>query len=306
MWRSSRTVDEEVADVAARQHGVITRAQLLGLGISPSTIDRRLRDGALLREHPGVYRVGHRAPSVEATYLAVVLACGEGALLSGRAAAHLLGLLRSAPPVPEVTTRTERLIEGIRTRRCRKPDPRDAMVFRGIPVTTVARTVADLAADLSLAALGRAWHEADVRYRTTPDDVEAVLARRPTAKGARKLRRILSGDERVTLSTLEQRFLKLLREHRLPLPETNRPAGSKRVDCRWPKHRLTVELDSYRYHRTRYAWEQDRRREREAHARGDQIRRYTWTDVVESPAAMLRELQSVLLDHRQVVVIQVA
>jgi very-short-patch-repair endonuclease len=104
----------------------------------------------------------------------------------------------------------------------------------------------------------------------------------------------MRGDEPVSLSRLESRFLHLLREARLPLPQTNRPAGGRRVDCRWPEHKLTVELDSYRYHRSRHAWERDRRREREAHARGDDFRRYTHDDVFEEPRLMLRELDGLL------------
>jgi hypothetical protein len=98
----------------------------------------------------------------------------------------------------------------------------------------------------------------------------------------------------VTLSKLERRFLYLLREDGLLPPQTNRPTGTKRLDCRWPAQRLTVELDSYRYHSSRYAWEQDRRREREARARGDEFRRYIYGDVFEHPAAMLAELREIL------------
>jgi hypothetical protein len=129
-------------------------------------------------------------------------------------------------------------------------------------VTNVAETIVDLAAALKPDDLARAFHEAGIRHHTTPAEVEAALARRPTAPGAGTLRRVLRGDAHVTLSPLERRFLALLRRHGLPLPETNRPAGSRRVDCRWTGHRLTVELDGYRYHRSRHAWEQDRRRER--------------------------------------------
>jgi very-short-patch-repair endonuclease len=86
----------------------------------------------------------------------------------------------------------------------------------------------------------------------------------------------------------------VLRAHSLPLPRTNQPAGTKRVDCRWPEHRLTVELDSFRLHNSRHSWEADRRREREAYARGDQFRRYSWADVFEGPRAMLAELRSLL------------
>jgi hypothetical protein len=244
--------------------------------------------------HPGVYRAGHRAPSIEATYLAAVIAAGEGALLSGMAAAYLLGLVKGSAPPPEVTAPTERRIEGVKTHRCRFLNAQDATLVRGVPVTTVPRTLVDISSVLSLDALARACHEAGVRYGTTPRAVEAVLARRPNVRGARKLRRVIHGDVHVTLSKLESRVLELLREEGLDLPLTNRPAGGRRVDCRWPKHRLTVELDGYRFHNSRYSWEQDRRREREARARGDEFRRYTSGDVMEDPSLMLAELRALL------------
>jgi hypothetical protein len=273
---------------------VVTRVQLLRAGITAREIEHRLRTGGLLREHRGVYRVGHRAASIEAGYLAAVLACGDGALLSGRAAGHLLGILKGRAPTPEVTAPTERRVEGIKTRRSRGIGPGDGTTWRGVPVTSVARTLVDLAASLPADDLARACHEAGVRYGTTPAQVEAVLARRPKSPGAAKLRQVLRGDVRVTLSRLEARFLARLREAGLALPLTNRPAGGRRIDCRWPDHRLTVELDSYRYHHSRHAWEQDRRREREARARGDEFRRYTYGDVFEHPRLMLAELRALL------------
>jgi very-short-patch-repair endonuclease len=294
MQALGRTVERKLARIGSASHGVVTRAQLLSAGVSRQEIASRLKRGGLLRVHPGVYRVGHRAPSVEATYLAAVLAAGEGALLSGRAAAHLLGIVKGTAPPPEVIARTQRRIEGVTTHRERRLNARDATVVKGIPVTTVPRTLLDLAAALPLDALARACHEAGVRYGTTPRKVEAVLARRPNSPGANKLRRIIHGDVHVTLSKLEADFLELLRNANLPLPETNRPAGGRRVDCRWPEHRLTVELDGYRFHNSRHSWEQDRHREREARARGDDFRRYTWADVEESPGAMLRELTSAM------------
>jgi hypothetical protein len=280
-----------MARIANRAHGVVARAQLLRGGISAKEIEHRVSTGALIRVHRGVYRVGHRAPSLEARYLAAVLACGEGAVLSGRAAGHLLGLLKGVAPPPEVTAPSERRVRGIATRRSRRIE---AAEWRGIPVTTIPRTLVDLAAALDEDELARAVHEAEVRHRHVPALVDAVLTRCPNAKGAGTLKGVLRGDTRVTLSKLESRFLKLLREARLPLPRTNRMAGTKRVDCRWPEYHLTVELDSYRYHHSRHAWEQDRRREREAHARGDDFRRYTYGDVVEAPEAMLAELSRVL------------
>jgi hypothetical protein len=142
--------------------------------------------------------------------------------------------------------------------------------------------------------LALAFHHAGTRCHTTPAQVEAVLARRPNIPGAGKLRAVLRGEARVALSKLERRFLDRVREAGLPLPETNRPAEGRRVDCRWAEQRVTVELDSYRYHRSRHAWEQDRRREREAYARGDHFRRYTYGDVLEHPKAMLAELRGLL------------
>jgi hypothetical protein len=285
------TVETRLAKLAGRSHGVVTRGQLLAAGITRDEIDHRLSLGALLREHRGIYRVGHRAPSVEAHYLAAVWACGDAAVLSGRAAAHLWGILKGAAPPPEVTAPGEHRLEGVTTHRARSIE---RTTHRGIPITTVPRTLVDLAAHLPLDALARACHEAGVKHHTTPAQVEAVLSKRPRVKGAKRLRAVTSGDVQVTLSELERRFQKRLEEAGLPLPQTNKRAHGRRVDCRWPDHRLTVELDSYRYHRSRHAWEQDRRREREARARGDEFRRYTHGDVVESPRLMLAELCALL------------
>ena len=288
------TVEKDLARLAGKSHGVVTRVQLLRIGVTAEEIKQRVHRGTLLREHRGVYRVGHRAPSVEARYLAAVRACGERAVLSGRAAGHLLYLLRGDAPPPEVTAPTYRRAKGIRTRRIRL-EPHEMTIWRGIPVTPVPRTLIDLAAVLPAEDLARACHEAGVLYRTTPAMVEAVLARRPTSPGAAKLRAIMSGDVHVTLGKLEQGFLARLREAGFVLPpQTNRPAGGRRVDCRWPEQRLTVELDGYRFHNSRHAWQQDRRREREAHARGDDFRRYTWEDVFEDPRAMMAELRALL------------
>jgi hypothetical protein len=285
------TVEATLAELASRSHGVVTRVQLLRAGITSDEIRHRLSLGALLREHRGVYRVGHRARSVEATFLAAVWACGDGAVLSGRAAAHVWGLIKGPAPAPEVTAPKLRRVKGVTVKRGRSVE---ATTHRGIPITTVPRTLTDLAAVLSLDALATACHEAGVKHDTTPREVDTVLAKRRNTRGVAKLRAILSGDVHVSLSVLERVFLKRLREAGLPLPKTNKRAHGRRVDCRWPDHRLTVELDSYRYHSSRHAWEQDRRREREARARGDEFRRYTYGDVLDSPRLMLAELCALL------------
>jgi very-short-patch-repair endonuclease len=137
-------------------------------------------------------------------------------------------------------------------------------------------------------------HQAGILHKTSPGEIDAVLGRRTNAKGAARLREVIHGDQGRILSKLERAFIKLLKANGLPLPKTNRRASGRLVDCRWPEHKLTVELDGYRYHRSRHAWEKDRARERQAYARGDQFRRYTWGDVVERPRRTLRELRAVL------------
>ena len=125
------TVERKLAALARRSHGVVARRELPRAGISPKQIERRLRTGALFAVFRGVYRVSHTAPSVEAHYLAAVKACGAGALLSGRAAAHLLGLLKGTVAPPEVTAPAKRRVKGVRTRQAR----RRGTTWRGVPVT---------------------------------------------------------------------------------------------------------------------------------------------------------------------------
>jgi very-short-patch-repair endonuclease len=290
----SPTAERTIERLATRSYGIVTRRELLEAGVTKAEIEHRVANGALLREHHGVFRVGHRAPNIEATFMAAVRAGGRGALLCGCAAAHLYGLIKGPAPQPEILALGKRRVRRVRALQTRSIDPRDATRFRGIPITTVRRTLVDLAAALDGEALGRACHEAGIRYGTTPAEIRGVLERRPNSRGAAKLRKIIDGDERITLSRLERRFVELLRAAGLPLPSTNKRAGGRRVDCRWPHARLTVELDGYRYHHSRYAWERDRRREREARARGDEFRRYTWGDVYEEPAATIAELRGLL------------
>ena len=168
------------------------------------------------------------------------------------------------------------------------------MSVRGIPITTVACTLVNLAADLPLDELARACHEAGALHGVTPEQVESVLARRPNPPGAKRLRAILHGDAPIALSRLERRFHSELRGARLLLPEWNQFIDGHVVDCRWPTRKLTVELDGYRYHRSRHAWERDRSREREARARGDDFRRFTYGDVFERTPEMLAELRPIL------------
>src|SRR5215211_3628653 len=292
MRPKSGTAEEKIARIASRAQGVVTREELLAAALSADQIKRRVRKGALIPEYPGVYRVGHRAPSVLARYMAAVKACGDGDLLCGQAGGYLLGILKaSSPPPPEVLTATNRKPKGLKTRRTRRTEPRDGTKHKGIPVTTVALTLVHLAGELHDESLARACHEAGVKYGTTPNHVKAVLKRTPNAKGAATLKAIMSGDVKVLLSRLEKRFIQRLIEADLPLPETNRVADGRRIDCRWPEKGVTVELDGFRFHNSRHAWRQGLKREREARKRGDEFRRYDYEDVFGDPTEMLTELR---------------
>lgn len=291
----ANTPDRRAGRIAGRQHGVATYRQLLAAGLTAEAVKTRVRQGRLLRIHRGVYRVGHRAPSVEADYLAAVLACGPGACLEGRALAHLYGLLRGEAPPPEVAAPALRRVPGVVSRR-RTVHPLDVTRHHGIPVLTIPALLVRLAGTLPLDELATACHVADARFGVRPPAIAAAAARRPGAPGAANLRAVIEGDHALLLSRLERRFRAALRSAGLPLPVTNRREGAHFVDGRWPGRALTVELDSYRWHATRKAWEGDHERRRAARARGDEFRRYTWADVVEDPAPMLAELAELLAD----------
>jgi hypothetical protein len=277
------------ARIARTRHGRVSRGQLLAEGVEAEQIKRWIRDGRLRPVHRGIYAVGHTAPSVEATYMAAVLAAGHGAALSHYADAHLLQLLPGDPPPPEVTvpTTAHRTRPGIVIHRVRQLPPQDLATLHGIRITTAPRVLLDLAPRLAPTELARACHQAWVRHGTAPRNIEACIARNPNKPGIAKLRRALAAD--VTLSELEDAFLKLLREHGLPLPRTNVDRHGDKVDCHWPDRDLTIELLSYRYHATRHAFEADvaRRRRSEHHA-------YTYGDVVERAPQTAAELARTL------------
>jgi hypothetical protein len=252
-------------------------------------IERWSADGRLRRVHRGVYAVGHEAPSPQGDYIAAVLACGDGAVLSHRAAAHELRLLPGGPPPAEVTVPTlaGRRRPGIVIHRVDALPHLDVSICERIPITIVPRVLLDLAPRLGAAQLTRACHEAWIRHGTAPRHVEACIVRNPTKPGAARLRTALGAD--VTLSALEDGFLALLREHDVALPRTNVDHAGDRVDCHWPRAALTVELLSYRFHGSRRAFEADvTRRRRSNHLA------FTYGDVFERGARTVAELTEAL------------
>ena len=275
----------KVAQLAARQHGRVAWWQLVGIGIDRHAIQSWIDNRRLLRLHHGVYAVGHAGRSVRGDYMAAVLACGSGAVLSHRSAAYVLGIIKGPPPPPEVTVAVlgGRCRPGIAIHRVRQLPLADTTRFERIPIVTVPRVLLELAPKLEPELLTRACHEAWVRHRTGLREVEACIARNPTKPGAKRLRRAIGAD--ATLSELESGFLALLREHGLPIPRTNVNRAGDKVDCHWPRLGLTVELLSFRYHATRAAFEADvARRRRSNHLA------YSYGDVFERGPQTIAEL----------------
>lgn len=276
---------EEVARIAGRQHGRISHAQLLALGVGRDRIKRWCADGRLRRVHRGVYAVGHAAPSLYADLMAAVLAGGPGAVVSHRSAAHALGLVRVRPQLPEISVPAPggRSRRRVVVHRAQVLTPGDTTTLERIAMTSVPRALLDLAPALTPPELCRAAHEGWVRHGTTPARIKACIARNPTKKGGPKLLRAVGSD--VTLSELEDGFLELLARHGLPLPRANIDHAGDRVDCHWAHLGLTVELLSFRFHGTRKAFEDDvARRRRSNHLA------YTWGDVVERGERTAAEL----------------
>ena len=275
--------------VAAAQHGRITREQLLAAGVDRDRIRRWVADGRLHRVHVSVYAIGTPVPSLRGDYMGAVLACGPGAVLSHRAAGQLMRILPGSGARPEVTVPTDagRRRPGIVVHRVHALHPRDTATFEGIPVTTVPRVLLDNALRLTLAELTRACHEAWIHHRTTPADILACIDRNPRKHGAARVRRALGED--VTLSVLEDAFLRLLRRHGLPIPRTNIDRAGDKVDCFWPRLGLTIELLSYRFHGSRRAFEADVARRR----RSNHIA-FTYGDVVERGPQTAKELVPLL------------
>lgn len=283
--------DTEIARVAARSLDLITWPELEALGLPPNGVKSRVRSGRLHRIHRGVYKVGTARLSEAQRLLAACLACGPGALLSHASAGHRLALLRRAPEVIHVTIPKawRRDVRGVEPHQRPTLHPLDTSELDGVPLTPVPRTLVDLAASLDVGDLARAFHEAHVRYTTTPAMVEAAASRIYRPPGINRLRAAMGTDHRLTLSALERGFLRLLGAAGLPLPQTNVDRAGDKVDCHWPHLGLTIELHSFRYHATRHAFETDlARRRRSRHVA------FSWGDVFERADALLVELRPLL------------
>jgi very-short-patch-repair endonuclease/predicted transcriptional regulator of viral defense system len=284
-----------IAGVAARQHGVISLSQLRAAGRGRSAVTARVTAGRLHRLHRAVYAVGHSALTLEARDIAAVLACGPGAALSHRSAGYHWVLVRSAPRF-EVTSPRQVRVPGICSHRSRLTED-DRTVLDGIPITSPARTLVDLADVLSEQRLADAVHEAEVQRILDVTKVERVLDRMPGRRGAHKLRRVLAGygtGPPMTRNDAERAFLRLCKDRGIPAPQSNGLVGDYGVDFHWPNAGLVVELDGAAAHNTRRAFVEDRRRDRRLAEQGVQVLRVTWGDLVDDSAGVAATLRRVL------------
>ena len=294
---SPRPAEAEIARLAARQHGVAARRQLVELGFGEDAIGRRIARGLLHPIRRGVYAVGHIALPRNGTFMAAVLAAGPDAVLSHRSAAELWGMREGARPTIEISCARRLITPGIESHRVALPSD-EVTVHRGIPTTNPARTLFDLASVVTQQQLEHALNEAEIRRLTSPLPLDALMARHPGRRGTTALERALEKQrqmgETVLKSTMERRFLDFTQEHGLPRPHMNQPLGPYFPDAFWPAQRLVVELDSYDIHTTRRASEEDRGRDRDLQANGYRTIRITWRQLTRDADTLARHLRTLL------------
>jgi very-short-patch-repair endonuclease len=250
-------------ELARSQYWVITHAQLVEMGFSEDAIRWRVAEGRLHRVHRGVYAVGRPHLTREGQWMAAVLRCGEDAYLSHPSAASLWRVRRDLPGTPihiTLVADVVRTIPGIRAHRRPSLPDSDLTTHRGIPVTTPARTLIDLATILTPKQLEAAVNEADVLDLIDPETLRTELDERKGQRGVPTLSTLLDKNTyRLTETELERRFLRIVRRAGLPLPETQQHLAG-RTDFHWPALKLVVETDAWRYHRTPARQASDNRR----------------------------------------------
>jgi very-short-patch-repair endonuclease len=296
-------VDRAIAALAARQHGVISRGQLPELGLRDSAIGHRVTSGRLHRVHRGVFAVGHRLLTAHGSWSAAVLACGPGSVLSHASAAALWDLRRSDAVSVDVTIRrTGRLTRpGIRIHRPRTLPRHETTTRHGIPTTTPARTILDMAAGLTQSRLERLLDQAEILELTDYPSLDALARAHPGHHGSAKLQRALVthyAGTNLTASDLEILFKQLCHDHGLPRPRVNELVASKQVDFLFHQQRLIVETDSWRYHKTRRAFEDDRARDVLTSRAGYHTLRFTDRQLERDPDAVATAIAAVLADRR--------
>jgi very-short-patch-repair endonuclease len=237
--------------------------------------------------------------------MAAVLAAGTEAVLSHRTAAMLWGLIPRAGGAIEVTRPTNaRRRSQIVLHRSPLPEDERTHVD-GIPVTSLSRSILDLAAIGSRRQVERALNEAQILGLTDPLSIPDLLERYPRRRGSMVLRGLLDCDEGVggvTRSDLEERFVAFLDAHDLPTPRLNADLAVAgrflSVDCLWPDQRVIVELDGQAVHGTARAFEADRERDRLLLVHGWRVMRITWRQLHDQRASIAADLRTILIRSR--------
>jgi len=290
-------MDRSVADLANRQRGVVTREQLVALGLGDTAIERMLASGRLHRVHRGVYSVGHRHLDRHGRWLAAVLAYGDGALLSHRSAAALWGIRRAGSSPIDVTAQRGRhgRRDGIALHRS-KLDDEDRSVRGGIPVTSLARTLFDLSEVVAFSETRRACEEADRLGLLEMRQLERVIERGWGRHALRPMRPIVieARAATITRSPLEDEFARFCDDHKVPPPAFNTTILGRETDALWPSQRLIVELDGFSYHRHRAAFESDRARDAALLVAGYRTVRITYRRLTGEPNRVAQELRTLL------------
>ncbi len=286
-----RRTDRVIETLAARQHGVVSRAQLREAGIPVHAVDHRVKIGDLRPVQRGVYQVGALA-TPRASEMAAVLACGAGAAVSHGSAARLWGLLRARrtrSPVDVTVPRHRRRRPGVRVHCAGDLMPADVTRLDAIPITTPARTILDLAGEVDTRALEQVVARADREGLATHSELSSLSGRCPRREGPRRLAVLLAGADgpALTRSEAEERFLALIRKARLPSPESNIRIVGHEVDFLWRGPGVVVEVDGFRFHSCRSSFEADRRRDADLSAAGLRVLRVTWRQILEEGEATL-------------------
>ncbi len=285
-------LDVLISRLAERQHGVVSLPQLQFLGLSARAVRDRVAAGRLTRIHRGVYAVGHGRLTIRGYWMAAVLAYGPKAVLSHRSAAALHGIRPDNRAKTDVTVpgRSVRQRPGIQVHVSTTLEPADITEIDGIPCTSLARTLLDLAEVIDRQGVERAVSQAEVNRVFDLRAVEDVLVRAAGRRGAAVLRSVLAQYDGPTLTDkeLEERFLALCRGASLPSPAVNAwitldGGVAYKVDFLWRAERLAVETDGWGSHGTRQAFESDRRRDRRLRLAGWDVVRFTWRDVEHEP-----------------------
>jgi|GEM_PF-262061 len=286
------------ARLAARQKGVVSRAQLLAAGSSRHEIDWLLERGFLHPLHRGVYAVGHPVLPQHGREQAALLSCGARSFLCGPSALHLWGVLGEPPGQVHVSAvgRHCRPRSGIRLHRIAVIDPRDTRTRRGLPVSSPARALIEYAASAPPQGLEEAVAEARVMRLVRSGELEAALQRAGRTRGAAEMRAFLAdeGGPEITRSHAERRFRRYLREARLPEPIANQALAGYAVDFLWPEERVVLEIDGFAFHAHRRAFERDRRKDQRLADAGYHVIRVSWNQFTREPLALIAHIARIL------------